>query len=134
LFFFTGGVFMASSQWFQLAIVILPIILPPLISLSAVLYQHLMQRLPQQKRDLVEQVVRTVVPAVEQTSKDVLSNKEKKQTALDMATRMLSNLHVQVSEDTLSTVIEAAVYAMNQTKSAPAIITQSSPLAEAKSS
>ncbi len=125
---------MASSQWFQLAIVILPILLPPLISLSAVLYQHLLQRLPQQKRDLIEQVVRTVVPAVEQTTKNVLSNKEKKQAALDMATKMLNNLHVQVSEDTLSTVIEAAVYAMNQTKSAPAIITQPSPLADAKSS
>jgi hypothetical protein len=41
---------MTSTQWFQLSIIILPITLLPLISLSAVLYQHLLQRLPQQKR------------------------------------------------------------------------------------
>jgi LL-H family phage holin len=125
---------MTSTQWFQLSIVILPIILPPLISLSAVLYQRLLQHLPQQKRDLIEQVVRTAVPAVEQIANDVMSSQEKKQTAIDMATRMLNNLHIQVSEDTLSTLIEATVYAMNQTKSASAIITQPSPLADAKSS
>ena len=125
---------MTSSQWFQLAIVILPIILPPLISLSAIFYQRQIQRLPQQKRDLIEQVVRTVVPAVEQTATEIMDNKEKKQAALDMAKNMLNNLHIQISEDTLSTVIEAAVYAMNQTRSAPAIITQPSPLADAKSS
>src|ERR1051326_8106866 len=99
--FFTGGAFMTSSQWFQLALVILPIVLPPLISLSAVLYQRMLQRLPQQKRDLVEEVVRTVVPAVEQTANSVMSSKEKKQEALDLATKMLNSLHIQVPEDTL---------------------------------
>lgn len=125
---------MTSTQWFQLAIVILPIILPPLISLSAVLYQRLLQHLPQQKRALIEQVVRTAVPAVEQTADSFVSSKAKKQAAIDMATNMLNNLHIQVSEDTLSTLIEATVYAMNQTKSAPAIISQPSPLASTKTS
>ncbi len=124
----------ALPLWFQIAITVLPILLPPLISLSTVLYQHLLQRLPQQKQDIVDQVVRTVVPAVEQTATGLMSSAAKKQAALDMATQMMDSLHVHVSEDMLSSMIEATVFALNQSKGAPTVINQPSPLAEAKAS
>jgi len=118
--------------WFQITLVLLPIVLPPLTALAALLYQRLLQRLPAQKRAIVEQIVGTVVPAIEQTATDTMSSPEKKKAAMDLASSMLSHLNVSVSPDMLSGMIEAAVFALNQSKNASTVITQASPLSTSK--
>lgn len=104
------------SPAFQILLVVLPILLPPLISLSVVMYQHLIQHLPQQMRGLVEEVVHIVVLAVEQTSATLSDSPAKKQAAMKMATEILQSLHVNVSQEMLSTMIEASVFTLNQSK------------------
>ena len=99
---------------FQILFAVLPILLPPLISLSVTMYQHLIQRLPQQVRELVEEVVHIVVLAVEQTSATLLDSPAKKQAAMKMATEILQSLHVTVSQEMLSTMIEATVFSLNR--------------------
>jgi Bacteriophage holin of superfamily 6 (Holin_LLH) len=118
--------------WFQITLVLLPIVLPPLTALAALLYQRLLQRLPAQKRAIVEQIVGTVVPAIEQTATDTMSSPEKKKAAMDLASSMLGHLNVSVSPDMLSGMIEAAVFALNQSKNASTVITQASPLSTSK--
>ena len=100
----------------QLLLLLIPVLLPPIISLSVVLYQHLIQSLPQRKQALVQQVVNAVVPAVEQGATATLNSADKKQAAMQMATNMLKSLHVNVSPEVVSCMIEAAVYALNQSK------------------
>jgi hypothetical protein len=118
--------------WFQIAIVLLPIVLPPLTALAALVYQRMLQGLPAQKRAIVEQIVGTVVPAIEQTADDTMSNPEKKKAAMDLASSMLGHLNLNVSPDMLSGMIEATVFALNQSKNAPVVVTQASPLATNK--
>ena len=118
--------------WFQVALLLLPIVLPPLTALAALLYQRLLQRLPAQKRTIVEQIVNTVVPAIEQTATDTMSSPQKKQAAMDLASDMLGHLNVRVSPDMLSGMIEATVFALNQSKNASTVVTQASPLAASK--
>jgi hypothetical protein len=118
--------------WFQITILVLPIILPPLTALSALAYQRLLQHLPAQKREIVEQIVRTVVPAIEQTATDAMDSPTKKAAAMNLAGKMLDNLNVDISPDMLSGMIEATVFALNQGKGASKVIVQPSPLAESK--
>ncbi len=118
--------------WFQIAIMLLPIVLPPLTALAALVYQRLLQGLPAQKRAIVEQIVNTVVPAIEQTADDTMSSPQKKAAAMDLASSMLTHLNVQVSPDILSGMIEATVFALNQSKNASTVVTQASPLATNK--
>jgi Bacteriophage holin of superfamily 6 (Holin_LLH) len=115
--------------WFQIAIVILPIILPPLTALAALVYQRMLQRLPAQKRAIVEQIVNTVVPAIEQTADVTMKNEDKKRAAMDLACSMLSHLNVNVAPEMLSGMIEATVFALNQSKNANVVVAQASPLA-----
>ena len=115
--------------WFQIAIVLLPIILPPLTALASLMYQRMLQRLPVQKRAIVEQIVNTVVPAIEQTADATMKNEDKKRAAMDLASNMLGHLNVSVAPEMLSGMIEAAVFALNQSKNANVVVTQSSPLA-----
>jgi hypothetical protein len=117
------------SPWFQIALAVLPVILPPLISFSALMYQRQLQRLPDNQRTRVEQIVRIVVPAIEQTANNIMTSPAKKQAAMDLATSMLNSLNIHVQPDTLSAMIEATVYAMNQSKNASTVVTQPSPLA-----
>jgi hypothetical protein len=51
---------------------------------------------------------------------------------MNMASEMLANLHIKASPATLSTMIEAAVYALNQSKGAQTNVVQPSPLTQAK--
>ena len=104
------------SVTLQILLVVLPILLPPLISLSVAMYQRLIQRLPQQVRQLVEEVVHIVVLAVEQTTTTLLDSPAKKQAAMKMATEILQSMHVTVSQEMLSAMIEAAVFTLNQNK------------------
>ena len=118
--------------WFQIAIVLLPIVLPPLTALAALVYQRMLQGLPAQKRAIVEQVVNTVVPAIEQTADATMSSPEKKKAAMDLASSMLGHLNLNVAPDMLSGMIEATVFALNQSKNASTVVTQASPLATVK--
>ena len=102
------------SNAMQIALVLLPVILPLLVSLSAVLYQHLLQHLPQKQRTEIDQVVQTVVAAIEQTSA-TLDGPAKKAAATAMATSLLAYLHISVPPQILSCLIEAAVYSLHQT-------------------
>jgi len=118
--------------WFQIASVLLPIVLPPLTALAALVYQRMLQSLPAQKRAIVEQVVNTVVPAIEQTADTTMSNPEKKKAAMDLASSMLTHLNLNVAPDMLSGMIEATVFALNQSKNAQVVVAQASPLATNK--
>ncbi|MBA2396070.1 MAG: hypothetical protein H0V70_25370 [Ktedonobacteraceae bacterium] len=115
--------------WFQIAIVLLPIVLPPLTALASLMYQRMLQRLPAQKRAIVEQIVNTVVPAIEQTADATMKNEDKKRAAMDLASSMLGHLNVSVAPEMLSGMIEAAVFALNQSKNANVVVAQASPLA-----
>lgn len=118
--------------WFQIAIVLLPIVFPPLTALSALLYQRFLQGLPAQRREIVENIVRTVVPAIEQTATKEMDSPAKKAAAMDLATTMLDHLNVHITPEVLSGMIEATVFALNQGKGASKVVVQPSPLAEAK--
>lgn len=115
--------------WFQIAIVLLPIVLPPLTAMASLMYQRMLQRLPAQKRAIVEQIVNTVVPAIEQTADATMKNEAKKKAAMDLANSMLGHLNVNVAPDMLSGMIEATVFALNQSKNASVVVAQASPLA-----
>lgn len=104
---------MSMSPATQIALVLLPIVVPLFISLSAILYQHLLQRLPGRQRAEVDQVVHTVVSAIEQAS-TTLEGPAKKAAALEMANKMLAYLHISVPQEILSCLIEAAVYTLHQ--------------------
>jgi Bacteriophage holin of superfamily 6 (Holin_LLH) len=110
---------MSMSPSMQMALVLLPIVLPLLISLSAVLYQHLLQSLPEKRRVEIDQVVHKVVLAVEQAS-TALEGPAKKEAAMEMATSILAYLHISVPQEILSCLIEAAVYSLQQNNMAPA--------------
>ena len=115
--------------WFQIAIVLLPIVFPPLTALSALVYQRFLQGLPAQRREIVENIVRTVVPAVEQTATKEMDNPAKKAAAMDLASKMLDHLNVHITPEVLSGMIEATVFALNQSKDANKVVVQPSPLA-----
>lgn len=115
---------MTAEEWIQLAAIILPIILPPLISLCVVWYKHMVQQLPQQKRDLVQQIVNTVVHAVEQQLNDAAKSADKKQKAVSLIKEILASLHINVSDGLIDAMIEAAVYTMNQEKKAPPVVVE----------
>ena len=105
---------MKDANLYQLLIVLLPIVLPPLISVSSVLYKKLIQNLPEQRRSMVEQVVNSVVSAIEQTANDVTTSADKKQAAVTLVQQVLKELGIPASPTTISVMIEAAVYALNQ--------------------
>jgi LL-H family phage holin len=123
---------MTTSEWLQLAAIVLPIILPPLISLCVVWYKNMVQKLPQQKRDIVDQVVRTVVYAVEQKLDDTASNPQKKQEAVTLVKQILASLHISATDEMIDAVIEAAVFTMNQEKQASVVVEQRSPVVSAQ--
>ena len=104
---------MSLSPPAQVALLLLPIVLPLLISLSAVLYQRLLQRLPQKQRAEIDQVIHIVVCSIEQAS-SALEGPAKKQAAMEMAGTMLAYLHISVPQEILSCLIEAAVYSLHQ--------------------
>ena len=81
------------------------------------LYQHLLQRLPQKQRAEIDQAVQIVVAAIEQTSA-TLDGPAKKAAATAMATSLLAYLHISVPPQILSCLIEAAVYSLHQTTTA----------------
>ncbi|GHO52541.1 phage holin, LLH family [Ktedonobacter robiniae] len=105
---------MKDANLYQLLIVLLPIVLPPLISVSSVLYKKLVQNLPNQRRSMVELVVNSVVAAIEQTANDVTTSADKKQAAVTLVQQVLKELHIPASPTTISVMIEAAVYALKQ--------------------
>ncbi|GHO75891.1 hypothetical protein KSD_36620 [Ktedonobacter sp. SOSP1-85] len=105
---------MKDANLYQLLIVLLPIVLPPLISVSSVLYKKLIQNLPEQRRSMVEQVVNSVVSAIEQTANDVTTSADKKQAAVTLVQQVLKELGIPASPTTISVMIEAAVYTLNQ--------------------
>lgn len=107
---------MTHADLMQLMPTIVTIVLPLLISLSGVLYKTLVQHLPEQRRTLVEQVMRTVVTAIEQATTSAVQSTDKKQAAVILAQRALRDLGLKASPDTIAIMIEAAVYAMNQDK------------------
>lgn len=116
----------------QIIILIIPLVFPPLVALSALLYQHLLQTVPAKQREIVEKVINTVVAAIEQTAPATVRNQEKKQAAMNMASEMLAHLNIKASPATLSAMIEAAVYSINQGKDAQTNVVQPSPLAQTK--
>jgi hypothetical protein len=116
----------------QLIILAIPIVLPPIVALSAVMYRHLLQSVPEKKRELIEKVINTVVAAIEQSAPATVGNQEKKQAAMNMASEMLSHLNIKASPATLSAMIEAAVYALNQSKGIQTNMVQPTPLTQAK--
>jgi LL-H family phage holin len=97
----------------QLTLLIVLLLLPVIISLSAVWYQHLVQRLPPKQQASVQQVVNTVVRSVEQEAK-TLDGPGKKKAAMQLVTNMLKSMHINIPQDVIAGVIEATVYDLKQ--------------------
>ncbi len=86
---------------------------PFLIALAAALFQGLITLLPKDRQKEVYQVIQTVVQGVEQSSAGK-SGPEKKQMALGMVNTILSSLHITLPPTLIDALIEASVYALNQ--------------------
>jgi hypothetical protein len=115
--------------WLQIVFALMPILLPIVAGLVATQYKKAVSTLPENQRAILDQVVRTVVPAVEQLSSAQLSGPGKKQMALEEAAKILQHIGVKsVNPAVLSSFIESAVYAINLGKSATTVVTQASPM------
>ena len=107
---------MTQEQIFQLGIIILSFILATVI---APLVKLLIAKLPASKQQAATQYVQQGVQAVEQiaaTSTANLSSTDKKKLAIELVDDLLKNAGLSVDENIVSTLIESAVYVINQSK------------------
>ena len=70
--------------------------------------------------------------AVEQKLDDTATNPEKKQEAVTLVKQILASLHINVTDEMIDAAIEAAVFAMNQTKSETVVVEKPEALATVK--
>ncbi len=96
---------------------IIPIIIPPLVAVSiaggAALYQGFLQRLPKALHDQVSAIATQAVEAVEQSMQGA-SGEAKKAAAVQYVQSILGGLHLNVPAQLVDSVIESAVYGLNQ--------------------
>ncbi len=108
-----------SAELFQILIIVLPIVLPPLIAFLVVLVNKELAKLPANVRPVLADVAKVSVSAVEQVAQSELGTAEKKQKALAFASAQLDHLGMKVPTDVLNVVVEDAVFAV---KHAPPIV------------
>lgn len=75
---------------------------------------YLKKFVPSNELQKAEDIAQQVVYTIEQTMINV-SGETKKAKAMELAKEMLSELGIQVSDEILDTLIEAAVFIMNNT-------------------
>lgn len=88
---------------------------PVVVALVVYLYQRLLARLPEAQRSAVEGMVQKVVAAVEQ-GQSLVPGAVKKQYATNMVNTLLAKAGLKASPEQVDTLIEAAVFAINQAK------------------
>ncbi len=101
-----------SSLWL-LATILIPLALPIVIALAALLYAQCVQRLPMQQRLIVSSMAHTVVTAVEQMAQEDTPGGQKKDQALHALVAILSGIGIKVPEPLLEMAIEAAVFELH---------------------
>lgn len=90
---------------------------PFLFALAAALFKWLITKLPKDRQAEVDRVVQTVVQGVEQQFGAASSGSEKKQMAVTMINTILASMNITVEPALTNAMIEAAVYALNQSQS-----------------
>jgi hypothetical protein len=107
---------MTQEQIFQLICIILPFILT---TIGVPLIKHLLNHLPVAQQATAEKFVTSAVNAVEQlatTNTQGLTPLNKKTLAMQFVTTALKKVGFTIDPQVLSQLIEAAVYALNQTQ------------------
>ncbi|GCE49208.1 LL-H family phage holin [Thermosporothrix hazakensis] len=95
-------------------IMLINLVVPFIVLLSALLLPRLYARLPEQVQRTVQEVAHTAVLAVEQQF-DGLPGEQKRQKAVDLIIAMLQAVGLKSMNPTLiNAALEAAVRAMNQ--------------------
>lgn len=108
---------MTMAQVVALLLALAPYIAPPIVGAIAVLVKSAYEKMPASKQALATNVVYAVVSGLEQNSGLLAVNgPAKKQMALETAANILDHYGVKVSTDTLNSLIESCVYAINQSK------------------
>ncbi len=86
---------------------------PVVVALVAFLYRLILGKLPEAQRQTVERTIAQVVQAVEQSSA-LVPAQVKKEYATNLVSSLLKKAGVKASPEQIDTLIEAAVYAINQ--------------------
>jgi LL-H family phage holin len=86
---------------------------PVVVGIVAYLYRHLVAKLPDATRAKIEATVIQAVQAVEQ-AQNLVPGAVKKEYATNLANTLLKAASVKATAAQVDTLIEAAVYAMNQ--------------------
>lgn len=119
---------MSSTMIWQLILVLVPILLPPLVGLVVYFTKAQIDKLPANARAAAKQAAATAVTATEQVANDTLNNAGKKQQALAFATADLKKMGLSVDEGQLANLIEEVVYTLKQSQNAAAVTTTSLPI------
>lgn len=107
---------MSETQILTIITALIPLY-PFLFALAAALFKWLITKLPKDRQAEMNQVVQTVVQGVEQQFGAGSSGPEKKQMAVNMINTILASLNITVEPALTNAMIEAAVYALNQSQS-----------------
>lgn len=123
---------MTQEQLFQLFLVVLPFLLAVVVVPAA---RWLISKLPSEKQALATKLVHQAVTAVEQLAikaTSSLSSDQKKALAKELADTLLKSAGIKLSDDVVSTLIESAVFLLNQagqaSATASAVITPLPPI------
>lgn len=111
---------MTQEQYFQLFLVVLPFLLAAII---VPLAKWLISKLPSEKQATATHLVQTAVNAVEQLAAKAsasLTADQKKAMAIELANVLLKSAGIKLDQGVISTLIEAAVFALNQARQASA--------------
>lgn len=106
---------MTQEQTVQLIFIILPFVLATIV---LPLVKWLISKLPVEKQQTATTLVYRAVQAVEQLSQNNTSNltsDAKKALAKDFAEALLKQSGISLDEHVINTLIESAVYLLNQT-------------------
>lgn len=88
-------------------------VFPAVVAGVIAAYRWIVSKLPANQQATVERVVNQVVAATEQ-AQSLVPSQVKKQYATNMVNLLLKRLGVKASPEQVDTLIESAVYALNQ--------------------
>jgi hypothetical protein len=101
------------------------LVFPFLWHLAQLLFVKLLDRLPSNQRSAVEEIVSSVVHAIEQTSPG-LAGEDKRTQALQIIQQMLDEHKLKASPRDVEVLLEQAVFLMNQNK--PSSVVDAQPM------
>jgi len=104
-----------SSLLDQLTPYLVPVIIAACVTGVTGIYHWIIQRLPAQVHDRVNQVAQQVVAAIEQ-SHSQSAGQDKKSAAVSQVNEILASLHMPAPAHLIDSAIESAVFTLNQFK------------------